>query len=357
MTIWEVIKKYLPILARSLSLDLIQEPVFTNATSFSKTEKTNKLISDENKLISDENEVNRPHKTVPNITSAISKPLDYCNSIALRNIKTLLGFILKMTSRQVFLNHNKQLTQDELEIFQNLVDRLLNHEPISYIVGFKPFFESDFVVNPNVLIPRDDSEILVETVIKDIKSNYRYDEISTYNKNVKIFEFGVGSGCLILSIIKHLNNNQYKNISGIGIENSENALQVAKINQEKLSIYNVNFFNHDWNIKTDFEKCDIIISNPPYISKKEILHSSVVNYEPSSALFADEDGLKDYLTILDLHQNIMKPNCIIYFELGAFTIAPLLEKLKLRSNFMVIGIIKDLGGIDRILKLQYLNQK
>lgn len=285
-------------------------------------------------------------------------------NVAARDVRNLLGFILKMSDTEIFLNQNQILNEEDFEIFEQDFLRLLKGEPISYILGYKPFFENNFILNNSVLIPRNDSEILVENVIQDIKHNNKYN-----NKQIKIFEFGVGSGCLILSIVKHLNNRNI-DIFGVGIDNSIAALEVANQNKCNLQINNVMFFEHDWNEPINFDKLDIIhnnqkisqlwlektfdiiIANPPYIAQDENLDKSVVNYEPHAALFAKKDGMQDYLTILS-HQNLMKNNSLIYFELGFKTLPKLLAELQNFPNFQVKKVIKDLNGIDRVIKLQY----
>lgn len=180
------------------------------------------------------------------------------------------------------------------------IKRLENGEPVQYIVGNVDFYGYQFEVNNNVLIPRFETEELVEKTIKIIKKRF--------NKDLDIVDLGTGSGCIAITLKKELN----ANIDAVDI--SESALEVAKKNAINNNA-SINFYLGDM-LKPLSKKYDVIISNPPYISKKEEIMEIVKNNEPHIALYADNDGLFFYEDILKKAKNYLKDDYLIAFEIG-----------------------------------------
>lgn len=180
------------------------------------------------------------------------------------------------------------------------IKRLENGEPVQYIVGNVDFYGYQFEVNNNVLIPRFETEELVEKTIKIIKKRF--------NKDLDIVDLGTGSGCIAITLKKELN----ANIDAVDISN--NALEVAKKNAINNNV-SINFYLGDM-LKPLSKKYDVIISNPPYISKKEEIMEIVKNNEPHIALYADNDGLFFYEDILKKAKNYLKDDYLIAFEIG-----------------------------------------
>lgn len=209
--------------------------------------------------------------------------------------------------------------------------RLENGEPVQYIVGNVDFYGYNFIVNKNVLIPRFETEELVDRTIKYIKK-YLSD-------NLDIVDLGTGSGCIAITLKKELNYN----IDAVDI--SKDALNVAKENSIKNNV-DINFIEGDM-LKPLSKKYDVIISNPPYISYNEEIEDLVKNNEPHNALYAEDEGLYYYKEIIKNANNYLKEKAIIAFEIG-YLQGPILKEYA--SNYFDNVIVEqDLSGKDRFL--------
>ena len=246
--------------------------------------------------------------------------------------KLLIANILGIEYKNLYLHLNEEFDKEDL--LSNLIQRRLNSEPISKIINKKSFWDYDFYVNKNVLDPRPDTENLIELVL----------EMYNIQEKLNILDMGTGSGCLILTLLK-----LFKNATGVAVDISEKALEVAKINAKNLEVENVHFVISNWNDNIT-EKFDIIVSNPPYIETEEIekLDKDVKNFDPLLALDGGINGLKCYEYIA---KNIIK-NCKndtkIFLEVGhnqAKSVIDIFEK----NNFSLYKIKKDLNGYDRIV--------
>ena len=246
--------------------------------------------------------------------------------------KLLVANILRIEYKNLYLHLNEEFDKEDL--LSNLIQRRLNNEPISKIINKKSFWDYDFYVNENVLDPRPDTENLIELVL----------EMYNIQEKLNILDMGTGSGCLILTLLK-----LFKNFTGIAVDISEKALEVAKINAKNLKVENVNFIISNWNDNIT-EKFDIIISNPPYIETKEIekLDKDVKNFDPLLALNGGNNGLKCYEYIAKNIIKNCKDNTKIFLEVGhnqAKSVIDIFEK----NNFSLYKIKKDLNGYDRIV--------
>ena len=222
----------------------------------------------------------------------------------------------------------KYLNPDKLE---DGLQRLEKGEPVQYIVGNVDFYGYNFIVNKNVLIPRFETEELVDRTIKYIKKYL--------NKNLDIVDLGTGSGCIAITLKKELDCN----VDAVDI--SDKALEVAKLNAKNNNV-DINFIEGDM-LKPLTKKYDVIISNPPYISYDEEIEEIVKNNEPHSALYADDEGLYYYKEIIKNVNNYLKEKAIIAFEIGYLQG----DKLKeYASNYFANVIVEqDLSGKDRYL--------
>lgn len=213
------------------------------------------------------------------------------------------------------------------------IKRLNNGEPVQYIVGNVDFYNSNFIVNKNVLIPRFETEELVLNTINFIKEYF--------NNKVKILDIGTGSGAIAISIKKEVNSEVY------ATDISKEALEVAKENAERNNV-SINFINT--NIYDGIkDKFDIIISNPPYIRYDEEIDEIVKNNEPHIALYADNNGLYFYEEILKNINSILNDKYLIAFEIGkdqGEDINKLKEKYLPDANII---LKKDLEGRDRMI--------
>lgn len=251
------------------------------------------------------------------------------------DVKILLSFLLDIDSKELIMYFNQHIDRKFINNFEQLLKRRLNREPIANIVNKKSFWSYDFFVNENVLTPRSDSEILVEAVL----SNY-----NNMNENLNILDLGTGSGCLILSLLK-----MYKNATGLAIDISDKALQVAKQNAKNLKVENIKFLKNNWNDNIE-DKFDIIISNPPYIPTKEIkeLEPEVNKFNPLLALDGGEDGLNCYRYLAKSLDKNLKENTKIFLEIGKNQEKDI-EKIFNENGYKLLKIYKDLAEINRIL--------
>lgn len=212
------------------------------------------------------------------------------------------------------------------------IKRLNNGEPVQYIVGNVDFYKSNFIVNKNVLIPRFETEELVQNTINFIKE---------YINKPKVLDIGTGSGAIAISIKKEIDSNVY------ATDISKEALEVAKENAKRNNV-DINFINT--NIYDGInEKFDVVISNPPYIRYDEEIDEIVKNNEPHIALYADNNGLYFYEEILKNIKNILNDKYLIAFEIGkdqAEEINKLKDKYLPDSNIL---LKKDLEGRDRMI--------
>lgn len=236
----------------------------------------------------------------------------------------------------------KKLSLDKLEIVKEKAElRARTHKPIQHIIGFADFMGEKFIVNPSVLIPRDETEILVRKAI---------DVINTNNFK-KVLDVGTGSGCIACMIAK------YTDSQVIGLDISSDALNTALDNASKLNLYNKAIFRKSdifSNVKPG-ERFDIIVSNPPYIppSEKKNIQKEVT-YDPEIALFTkDEKGLEFYEKISEQAPEILNKKGYLLFEHGMGQ-SEEVKKILENSGFGKIEIIKDLAGIDRVISAELL---
>ena len=258
------------------------------------------------------------------------------NSISVFEKKLLLSHVLGFSNEKLNLTHSKKIGDKDLKNFEQLINRRKNSEPIAYLTNIKSFWKNDFYVDQSVLIPRSDSELLIESVIE-----YFPDLTKTYN----FLDLGSGSGCLIISLL-----NEYLLSSGTGVEIDKKAIKVSEKNKEfLLNKDRLKFLERDFS-NFDTSSFDIVISNPPYISfeeKKDIM-KEVRNYEPSKALFADEKGLYFYRKIIENLSKHLKRKQFLFLEVGINQPDGVVKILK-NNNFNVVSIKKDISNIPRCI--------
>ena len=211
--------------------------------------------------------------------------------------------------------------------------------PIQYIVGNVLFYDSIIEVNENTLIPRFETEELVDYTIKKIKNKF--------NNKIDIVDLGTGSGCIAITIKKHIDCN----IDAIDISSS--ALEQAKINAIKNNTI-INFINNNMLDNID-KRYDVIISNPPYIAIDEEIDEKVKKYEPEIALYATNNGLYYYEYILKNINKNLKENYIIAFEIGYRQANDIINLVKKYLNNYIYEVKKDMEGKDRFIFIENKN--
>tara|TARA_Y100000590_G_scaffold410220_1_gene503070 strand:+ start:1172 stop:2014 length:843 start_codon:yes stop_codon:yes gene_type:complete len=262
--------------------------------------------------------------------------------LKLKNIKSfnldseiLLSSSLKLKRSELLLNLDKKINSEEKNIFFSLIRRRMKFEPVAYIVGYKEFWKHKFKVDKNVLIPRPDTETLVEEVLKEIE----------VQSSIRILDIGTGSGCIILSILR-----ERKNCYGVGIDISKKAINLAKYNAKIQQIKNrIKFFNSDID---NFcrGKYDSIISNPPYIKLFEIdeLDEDIKNHEPIDALNGGVDGFSKIRLVIEKSSNLIRKNGKLFLEVGEDQTMRTLGLLKL-NGFYINRVCKDLANKNRCI--------
>lgn len=242
-----------------------------------------------------------------------------------------LSYILDRPKSYIFLNLDKELSKDQIEKIQIIEDKLKKDYPLQYALGTWDFYNINLIVDERALIPRFETEIIVDYLIN-----------SEFNKNT-ILDIGSGSGAISLALAYNLKDSK---VFGVDIE--DKAISLSKANKEKLKIDNVDFIKSDLfeNINQSF---DMIISNPPYINKKdyESLDKKLF-YEPKSALYGGEDGLYFYKSIIKKASKYLNKNGHLVFEIG-YDQKEYINKLLIKSDFKNIINLKDFNGFDRFI--------
>ena len=252
--------------------------------------------------------------------------------------QVLLCGILNITRSKLFLLRDNYLSAQQYDKYQSYIKRRITGEPVSYILGTSQFMGLNFLVNKNVLIPRQETEILVEEIIKEIKNN---SSLKT------LLDIGTGSGCIVISVCKYCCD-----ITSVAVDISEAALEVAKQNATNNHVLDKIIFKKSDIFDNISEKFDIIVSNPPYITEQEFkIVQKELLFEPKNALVATDDGLFFYKIIADNLSNFLNACGIAFFELNS-NISNKIKTLFENKGYRNIKIIKDYSGLDRVLVIK-----
>ena len=247
----------------------------------------------------------------------------------------LLSYALKVKKEDIILNPNQSIEPNNYNRYLKLIKLRSNKKPIAQIINKKNFWKDEFFINDDVLIPRPDSETLVEETLKEI--NYR--------KNGRILDIGVGSGCLLLSLLK-----EKKYFIGTGLDICKDALHICKINAKKLNLNKrVKFINSDID-KYNVGKYDIIVSNPPYINRFDLksLNKEVKHHEPIIALDGGNDGLLQIKKVIDKASKLLKKNGKLILEI-AYNQNLSVSRLLKDKGFFIKRHVKDYAKNDRCI--------
>lgn len=260
------------------------------------------------------------------------------NNEAKLEVQLLLQHTLNVNRAWLIAHEDDCLTPDNLAQFTQLVARRLTGEPIAYILGEREFYGLNFIVTPDTLIPRADTETLVEAALVKTATSK-----NTPNDVVRILDLGTGSGAIALAIAQHRPQAQVT-----AVDASAAALAVAQRNAEHLQISNVGFVLSDWFSALEQIRFDVIVSNPPYIEQNDAhLNQGDLRFEPISALASGEDGLDDIRTIVNHCLVHLKPQGWLMLEHG-YNQAQAVAELMAQAGLLSIDTIKDLGGNNRV---------
>ena len=261
------------------------------------------------------------------------------------NAECLLAHSLNLKRMEIYLNFDRPLNPEELAEYKILLKRRLAHEPLQYILGSTEFYSLPFIVEPGVLIPRPETEILVDNVLSLCQKNF------ATQPEIQILDVGCGSGNISVSLAKNLANAKV-----VSVDKSDKALEIAQKNAEINGVQNqVRFFKQDalgiWpeTLKNFF---DIVVSNPPYVSEPDYsnLADEIKIYEPKLALTAGQDGLDFYRSFSEILKGLLKNNSFAFFEMGDGQ-ARSVGNIFTQKAFQELEIFKDLTGRDRIISI------
>ena len=247
----------------------------------------------------------------------------------------LLSDSIKRDKKHIILNPKEILNSEQLVKFKSLIERRKKGEPIAYLINKKEFWKDEFFVNKDVLIPRPDSELIIEQVLK----------IYLKDVQLQVLDIGTGSGCILLSILK-----ERSNFYGTGIDISKKSINVSKFNAKQLNLTNRVKFFHSSVDNFNNGKYDIIVSNPPYIEQLSLkyLERDVVNFEPKLALSGGFDGFSKIRKVINKASILIKKNGKFILEIGFNQKNKVIKILK-EEGFYVNKAIKDYGNNDRCI--------
>ncbi len=279
------------------------------------------------------------------ILELLQKSTDHLRSSGITNPKTsceiLLAHALRVKRLDLYLNYDKPVTDEERARFKELYRRRLNHEPIKYITGKTEFMSLPFIVNPDVLVPRPETELLVEKIIEACKERWGESPLS-------ILDIGTGCGNIAISLAHFLPNTRVEGVD-ISTDAIETAMKNTSLNgmgeNPKLFVKDVFRCTEE-----DYEGLNVIVSNPPYVSpdQKQVLEKEVAEHEPSIAVFTGDDNLEYYRKIAELGNSWLAEDGILFFEIG-YDIGGSVKRLLEESGYSKVKVIKDYARLDRIV--------
>ncbi len=254
---------------------------------------------------------------------------------AMLDSEILMSEAVNKSREFVILNNNLPIDEKDYKFFQKMIDQRSKGKPVAYLTKKKFFWKSELFINEKVLIPRPDTEIIIEQILKIYKKK----------NNINFLDIGFGSGCILLSILK-----ERKDFKATGVDISNHALKVCKINANKLGVENrVRLFKSD--IDKFFNgKYDLIVSNPPYIKNLDLkyLEKDVIGFEPKLALDGGLDGISEIRKIIAKASELIKNGGKLVLEI-AYNQKKEVKKILKKNGFYINSVIKDLANNDRCI--------
>tara|TARA_B100000242_G_scaffold133776_1_gene95118 strand:+ start:194 stop:1036 length:843 start_codon:yes stop_codon:yes gene_type:complete len=274
-----------------------------------------------------------------NVSEAIKRGGNILKKSGIKTYKLdceiLISQVFKKNRIDMILNSSKKLSDKQIILFNDLIEQRSKKKPVAYLVGKKEFWKYEFEVTKDVLIPRPDTEILIEQTLK----------ITNHKSRLEILDIGIGSGCILLTLLK-----ERKSYHGTGIDISKKTLDICRVNAEKLDLFNrIRLFKSDVD-NFSFGKYDLIISNPPYIKKFDLkyLEKDIYDYEPKSALDGGLDGLLQIKKVIINSSKLIKKNGILILEI-AFNQTDRVKKILKDNGYFIRDVVKDLAKNNRCI--------
>ena len=319
-------------------------------------EKLNDIVNDDKK-ISENNEFENMEKSEKQLKLLLDKSILYLEKNSIDESKLIaeivFSHVLNTDRMMLFTKYRDEIENEKIEKIRYFIQKIGREKfPVQYLLNEQEFYGRKFYVDKGVLIPRQDTEVLVEKMIEILKNNILKNKNLEKNLKIhpKILDIGVGSG--IIGITAAL---EIKDSYVLGVDISEKALETAKKNKELLKVSNIKFLKSNLFENIEFKQFDMIVSNPPYISLNEagIMSDDTLLHEPSEALFAENDGLYFYYEICQKALDYLADFGYLLFEIG-YKQGKNVAEIMTSSGFKNVEVIEDLAGLDRVVVGQKL---
>ena len=309
-------------------------------------EKLNEIVNkSKEKKKSDNNDFENTAKSEKQLKLLLDKSVQYLEKNDIQEGKLIaeivFSHVLNIDRMMLFTKYRDDVEDEEIEKIRYFIQKIGREKfPVQYLLNEQEFYGRKFYVDKGVLIPRQDTEILVEKMIDTLKDKVLKNEI-----HPKILDIGVGSGIIGITAALEIESSYV-----LGVDISDKALETAQKNKEILKVSNIKFLKSDLFENVEFREFDMIVSNPPYISLNEvgIMSDDTLLHEPSEALFAENDGLYFYYEICQKASDYLADFGYLLFEIG-YKQGKNVAKIMASSGFKNIDVIQDLAGLDRVV--------
>ena len=320
-------------------------------------EKLNEVINEsKEKNISGDNDFENIVKSEKQLKLLLDKSIQYLKKNDIEEGKLIaeivFSHVLNIDRMMLFTKYRDDIEDEKIEKIRYFIQKIGREKfPVQYLLNEQEFYGRKFYVDKGVLIPRQDTEILVEKMIDILKHNILKTQDFMNKDNInskvhpKILDIGVGSGIIGITAALEIEGSYV-----LGVDISEKALETAQKNKEILKVSNIKFLKSDLFENVEFREFDMIVSNPPYISLSEvgIMSDDALLHEPSEALFAENDGLYFYYEICQKASDYLANFGYLLFEIG-YKQAKNIVEIMTNSGFKNVEVIKDLAGLDRVV--------
>ena len=309
-------------------------------------ERLNEIVNkSKEKKKSDDNDFENTAKSEKQLKLLLDKSVQYLEKNDIEEGKLIaeivFSHVLNIDRMMLFTKYRDDIEDEEIEKIRYFIQKIGREKfPVQYLLNEQEFYGRKFYVDKGVLIPRQDTEILVEKMIDTLKDKVLKNEI-----HPKILDIGVGSGIIGITAALEIESSYV-----LGVDISDKALETAQKNKEILKVSNIKFLKSDLFENVEFREFDMIVSNPPYISLNEvgIMSDDTLLHEPSEALFAENDGLYFYYEICQKASDYLADFGYLLFEIG-YKQGKNVAKIMASSGFKNIEVVKDLAGLDRVV--------